>query len=193
MADKKISQLTAASTPLAGTEVLPIVQSGATVKIAISDVTAGRAVSGTQFTASTGNFIIGTAGKGIDFSINPSASGMTSELLNDYEEGTWTPVLNGFNSTNPPSVGGVYTKVGRLVTVACNVYELSVGDISTTSASFISGMPFSVSGTAYGYSANMTTNTGSGSPSNGYATGTSIYPGTSAASAIKYVTVSYFV
>ena len=37
MADKKISALTAATTPLAGTEVLPIVQSGATVKVAVSD------------------------------------------------------------------------------------------------------------------------------------------------------------
>jgi hypothetical protein len=45
MADKKISALTAASTPLAGTEVLPIVQSGSTVKVAVSDLTLGRNVS----------------------------------------------------------------------------------------------------------------------------------------------------
>jgi hypothetical protein len=45
MADKKISALTGATTPLAGTEVLPIVQSGATVKVAVSDLTAGRAIS----------------------------------------------------------------------------------------------------------------------------------------------------
>lgn len=38
MADKKISQLTAATTPLDGTEVLPIVQSGATVKVANNDL-----------------------------------------------------------------------------------------------------------------------------------------------------------
>jgi len=38
MADKKISALTAATTPLAGTEVLPIVQSGATVKASIANV-----------------------------------------------------------------------------------------------------------------------------------------------------------
>ncbi len=36
MADKKISQLTAAATPLAGTEVLPIVQSGSTVKVSVA-------------------------------------------------------------------------------------------------------------------------------------------------------------
>jgi len=49
MADKKISALTASSTPLAGTEVLPIVQSGATVKVAVTDLTAGRSVSATNF------------------------------------------------------------------------------------------------------------------------------------------------
>ena len=45
MADQKISQLPAAATPLAGTEVLPIVQSGTTVKVSAADVTAGRSVS----------------------------------------------------------------------------------------------------------------------------------------------------
>lgn len=45
MADKKISQLTAAATPLAGTEVLPVVQSGSTVKVSAANITAGRAVS----------------------------------------------------------------------------------------------------------------------------------------------------
>jgi len=44
MADLKISQLTGASTPLAGTEVLPIVQSSSTVKVSVADLTAGRAV-----------------------------------------------------------------------------------------------------------------------------------------------------
>jgi len=39
MADQKISALTSATTPLAGTEVLPIVQSGATVKVATNDLT----------------------------------------------------------------------------------------------------------------------------------------------------------
>jgi hypothetical protein len=52
MADKKISALTGASTPLAGTEVLPIVQSGSTVKVAVSDLTVGRAVSMASVTAS---------------------------------------------------------------------------------------------------------------------------------------------
>lgn len=45
MADKTISALTAATTPLAGTEVLPIVQSNTTVKVAVSNLTAGRSVN----------------------------------------------------------------------------------------------------------------------------------------------------
>jgi hypothetical protein len=49
MADKKISALTASTTPLAGTEVLPIVQGGSTVKVAVSDLTAGRATSAASF------------------------------------------------------------------------------------------------------------------------------------------------
>jgi hypothetical protein len=51
MADKKISALTGASTPLAGSEVLPIVQSGSTVKVAVSDLTAGRNVNTAKLTA----------------------------------------------------------------------------------------------------------------------------------------------
>jgi|694.fasta_scaffold10218_4 hypothetical protein len=65
MADKKISQLTASTTPLAGTEVLPIVQSGSTVKVAVSDLTAGRAVSASSVTASTGNLTFSGTGQRI--------------------------------------------------------------------------------------------------------------------------------
>ena len=51
MADTKISALASATTPLAGTEVLPIVQSGATVKVAVSNLTAGRDISAATVTA----------------------------------------------------------------------------------------------------------------------------------------------
>ena len=44
----------------------------------------------------TGNLIIGTSGNGIDFSATPGTG--TSELLDDYEEGTWTPTLTGTTS-----------------------------------------------------------------------------------------------
>lgn len=53
MADLKISQLPAASTPLAGTEVLPIVQSGSTVQVSVNNLTAGKAVSASTVSATT--------------------------------------------------------------------------------------------------------------------------------------------
>jgi hypothetical protein len=49
MANTKISALTSATTPVAGTEVLPIVQSSATKQVSIANLTAGRSVSGTSF------------------------------------------------------------------------------------------------------------------------------------------------
>lgn len=52
MTNKKISALTGATTPLAGTEVLPIVQGGATVNVSVANLTAGRAVSATSLNVS---------------------------------------------------------------------------------------------------------------------------------------------
>ena len=99
MADSKISALTGASTPLAGTEVLPIVQGGATVKVAVSDLTAGRAVSATALTASTGNLIVSTTGKGVTtgssiplgFGTNNGTTTMTVATNGSVGIGTTTP------------------------------------------------------------------------------------------------------
>lgn len=252
MADAKISALTSASTPLAGTEVLPIVQNNTTVKVAVSNLTAGRTVysaaiagnlaAGTSFapknvgfitpdssayanpsvwngdienvatfglinlnsgslTASkyqagvvgiarvngsgtpgasnavfgvlgttsnaygggvndyavgaigkvyvSDNVVIGTAGKGIDFSANTNAPGMTSELLDWYEEGTWTATLTAFSSapTTPVTVTAYYTRVGRQITCA-----FAFKDVDTTGASGpiqITGLPFTPALTDY--------------------------------------------
>lgn len=62
-----------------------------------------------------GNLVIGTDGKGIDFSATPGTG--TSELLDDYEEGTWTPTdASGAGLTFATSTGK-YTKIGREVTL----------------------------------------------------------------------------
>jgi len=53
MADVKISGLPASTVPLAGTEVLPIVQGGTTKQVSIANVTAGRAVAATSITTDT--------------------------------------------------------------------------------------------------------------------------------------------
>jgi hypothetical protein len=95
-------------------------------------------------TLSNGNLVIGTAGKGIDFSASPNPGGMTSELLDDYEEGTFTPTLAG-SSTNFSSVtyavqSGFYVKVGDLVHV--DIY-LQTSSVSGGSGDLlIAGLPF---------------------------------------------------
>lgn len=61
MADTKISALTVATTPLAGTEVLPIVQSGVTKQVSVANLTAGRAVSADSLTL-TGSPLPATSG-----------------------------------------------------------------------------------------------------------------------------------
>lgn len=91
MTNKRIPDLTAATTPLAGTELVPVWDGTTTKQVSVTNLTAGRAVAGTQFTASTGNFIPATSGKGVDFSAVTPAAGVTSQILNKYEEGTWTP------------------------------------------------------------------------------------------------------
>ena len=151
MADKKISALTAASTPLAGTEVLPIVQSGATVKVAVSDLTAGRAISATSVTASTGNFVVGTSGQGVDFSATPGTG--TSELFADYEEGTWTPTVDGSTTAGIATYNAQfasYTKVGnRVIFSAYIAWSAHTG----TGNMRISGLPFTIANSSTNYSA----------------------------------------
>jgi hypothetical protein len=253
MADKKISALPAATTPLTGAEVLPIVQSGATVQATNNDLrpkqiqsnatsgvlqvvgpaastarvmttpnanftaartdaaqtfTGDNTFNGTttvsaaeaylaldadtlgagnlwyvisggggnvspgylsffngnggnkvmtiapstteQFTTDTlgnfnlvaGNLVIGTAAKGIDFSANTHAAGMTSELLNDYEEGTWTPTISSTSGaiTAYTINSARYTKIGRAVHI---VVQFAVSDNGTgAGAIFIQGFPF---------------------------------------------------
>jgi hypothetical protein len=57
MADVKISGLPASTTPLAGTEVLPIVQSGTTKQVSVANLTAGRPISTTGYQLGSGGII----------------------------------------------------------------------------------------------------------------------------------------
>lgn len=87
MADKKISQLTNASTPLAGTEVLPIVQAGSTDQVSVADLTAGRTVS------MSGATVTGlTASKGVftDASKNLTSTGTLAVAQGGTAKTSWT-------------------------------------------------------------------------------------------------------
>jgi hypothetical protein len=219
MADLKISALTSATTPLAGTEVLPIVQSSTTVKVAVNDMlgtqsytspavdsngnvflratdTLGTGVGtqmmmGGKYNASAyvgfggvagrkenassgnlagyldlltcssggtiasrwrvdsaGNFNQRIAGIGVNFTANTPAAGMTSQLLNWYEDGTWTPNQgSGLTVVGAFTSSGTYTRVGRLVTVtgkltgatsiACTAVGLLSSNLPFTSAATV--------------------------------------------------------
>jgi len=96
-------------------------------------------------TVVNGNLVVGTSGKGIDFAADSSAAGMTSELLNDYEEGTWTPTItaSGGGITDPVYAvqSGTYTKIGRQVTIRC---RLSLSSFTNNAGNYtrILGLPF---------------------------------------------------
>jgi hypothetical protein len=158
MADTKISGLPASTVPLAGTEVLPIVQSSATKQVSVADLTAGRAISATQLTLTTGNLIVAN-GQGVDFSATSHPAGMTSELFDDYEEGTWTPVYspttNSFTSITAVT-SGTYRKIGDVVFFWCDLRTTGTTDIGTASGTLnITGLPFTASGTGYGQVSSM--------------------------------------
>jgi len=91
---------------------------------------------------STGNLVISTSGKGIDFSATSHPAGMTSELLADYEEGTFTPSLvpGTSGSITLSTALAKYTKVGRAVTVTgiCEVLSVS----SPVGTLLLQGLPF---------------------------------------------------
>ena len=269
MADVKISGLPASTVPLAGTEVLPIVQGGTTKQVSIANVTAGRAIAATSITtdtykaasssggvlqnsggtpqlqwgsgggnnlsvdvaininpanaavaisptgtgtvaispagaltinptaastinntsigattastgrftsvtATTGNVIIGTSGQGIDFSATPGTG--TSELLADYEEGTFTPTVIGptAGTANYSTQIGKYTKIGNVVNILIDLtwtggtgsggflavtgLPFNVGGSNTALAGFIDDIALSASNTAV-YLANVNTGT----------------------------------
>jgi hypothetical protein len=88
-------------------------------------------------TLTDGNLIIGTSGKGIDFSATPGTG--TSELLSDYEEGTWTPTDVSGAGLTFSGVSATYTKIGRQVT--CNLFMTYPVTASVATAE-IGGLPF---------------------------------------------------
>ena len=204
MSNSKISALSSASTPLTGSEVVPLNQSGTTVKAIVTDFTNAIAITPTNITTTgtnsssntigfqmtgaanqdyrfaipgvadwrlrgnyasgnfdvvlngtvlggftlggnfhfSGNATVDTAGKGINFTANTPASGMTSQNLTWYEEGTFTPQLLG-GTTNPTvtyqSQSGYYTRIGRLVT--CQIY-IQISAASGGSGTLLVNLPF---------------------------------------------------
>lgn len=106
-----------------------------------------------DISVAVGNLVIGTSGKGIDFSATSGAG--TSELFDDYEEGTWNPIIGGSGGQSGQSYtaqNGSYVKVGNLVMCTFDVVLSTKGTISGEVQ--ISGLPFtSANGADFRYAA----------------------------------------
>lgn len=142
MANTKISALTSSTTPLAGTEVLPIVQSSATVKVAVSDLTAGRTVSATKFTptgsSAAGNGLYLPAANALGLSTNGANAvyidssqnvgvGITPGAKLDVSgviRSTGTGAILTFSkrSTGTGDAWGMYSQSGEY-----NIYDYTAG------------------------------------------------------------------
>jgi len=113
MADTKISALPASTTPLAGTEVLPIVQSSNTVQVSVANLTAGRAVATGALTvtgalSATGTLSGGTSGTGYSFSGSAPATSLTLDSSGSLLVGATSGVSNErFNATQSNSAAFV--------------------------------------------------------------------------------------
>ena len=111
--------------------------------------TPGLTNSSGDMTITNGNLVLGTSGKGIDFSATSSGSGtMTSELLSDYVEGTWTPAFEGLAGSAGAlaysTQRGRYTKIGRTVFATAEIVLTNKG--SWTSGARFAGLPFTTLG-----------------------------------------------
>jgi len=99
MADVKISQLPAATTPVDGTEVLPIVQSATTKQVSIANLTAGRAMSASSLTL-TNPLAVTSGGTGISTAAQGSLLSATG--------------ADTFSATRTPTLGLAGTAAGTL-------------------------------------------------------------------------------
>ena len=99
-----------------------------------------------------GDLVIGTSGHGIDFSATGGGSGTSneSELLADYENGEWTPVLHhyisgGFSAPSYSAAGtvvGRYTKIGNIVHISASFLGFNISNAHGSSFARITGLPF---------------------------------------------------
>ena len=126
----------------------------------------GLQPSGGDINVGAGNFVM-TSGYGIDFSAT-SGTG-TSELFDDYEEGTWTPlVTDGTNDAtmySSASNDGRYTKIGRAVTFTAMIGVNTINSVGANA--YISGLPFTNAGASanragvtFGYGASLSITAG---------------------------------
>lgn len=146
-------------------------------------------------TLSTGNLIQGTAAKGFNFTANSAQAGKTTQLLNWYEEGTYTPtqgagltVVGAFTST------GTYTRIGNMVFVSGILNGATSIAYNAGTTIMTGGLPFTASSSfaGGGNAINSAFTAGSGLVVNRGTT--DIYGSTAIAATTRiFFTATYFV
>jgi hypothetical protein len=143
--------------PSSATGTNQTVIGGGTTGVADNSVTLGNASVTAVYAASDGDAVVYCGG--INMSLNQPAAdagSMTSEHLDHYEEGTWTPVVadhatagntGGFAGYSP---GGTYTKIGRMVHVNCMLNQITTTGMTGAEILHIRGLPFTVDGHSFG-------------------------------------------
>ena len=133
-----------------GSTVVAVTSTGATVTGTLA-ATGASTFTGTGKFATTigvGNATPSASGSGITFPATQSASS-DANTLDDYEEGTWTPVITpGAGSITSYTSSGTYTKVGR--TVMCTITFSITNNGTGSGGCILTGIPFTL---VNGYSA----------------------------------------
>jgi len=140
MADTKISALPSSTTPLAGTEVLPIVQSSTTKKVTVADLTAGRTVNADTLNATN---VEVTNVKAKDGTAAVSIADSTGVVTIDSSILTTTDINGG--AIDGTVIGGTTPAAGTFTTLSDSLgsvraipqsgsaktgsYTLAVGDV----------------------------------------------------------------
>jgi hypothetical protein len=92
----------------------------------------------------TGNVVIGTSGKGIDFGSGASTT------IDDWEVGTWTPVFapsgGSFTALTMNVVAARYVKIGHQVTVNCYIQTTNLDTTGASGQVMVTGLPYGNAG-----------------------------------------------
>ena len=101
-------------------------------------------VSTNQWTiTNSGDLKAVNSGNGIDFSATAGTG--TSELFDDYEEGTWTPVVADASAGGNTATGtftGTYTKIGRMVTLNAVLVDINTSGMTSGNILYLRNLPF---------------------------------------------------
>ena len=134
------------------TAVIPFAE-GLSVPTGKSVTGAGTAsITGFNTIAAATGIAVGGATPGAGGLAFPAVAVASADpnTLDDYEEGTWTPILGDGSGTISYTIQrGRYTKIGRMVFLQGEITINTISVAPTSNSTIISGLPFAVAATNY--------------------------------------------